>query len=284
MANDLFAHTINIRNWISVREVENLCNKYGVQCLNEFTITGIKIAGINQLNFKRNLTYPNGKKVDRYDMEIQINLGRLLKKSTVAMVAVNNKSVTAMIQKLNKILSSDFGLNMKHTDSSKWNISRFDCGIDLRLCTDNPTVLREYIRLLHDSFDVENSRNISFSNYKTNKNWDDIRHESITLSTQGESTNEQRYKYNIYYKLQQLMAYAHDKGIILTNNEIKEIKDVIRIEKQIYQVDKVFKRSSKLASLLDENLTEKLMAGIVKEMQIMFGYGNYLSDKEALSV
>ena len=284
MQNDLYAHTINIHNWISVYEAQNLCQKYNIKLLDDVSITKIKIASINQVNLKRNKAYTKDKYgmlkvIDRYDMEIQINIGRLLKVSNVAMTLINNKSVTKMIHKLNDILKNTFGLNAKHSDASKWYISRIDCGIDLKLCTDNPTVLREYIKLLHDSFDVKNHRNIVYSNYKTNKTRDAIKYESITLTTQGESTNEQRYKYNIYYKFQQLL----DKGVTLTNEEIKEISNVIRIEKQIYQVDKVFRRSGKLSSLLDEDFTESLMDSVRQDMLLLFGKGNYYSDLHALT-
>jgi len=283
MENDLYAHTLDIRNWISVKEAQELCQRYNVKLANETVITNVKIAGINQIYLKRNKAYANGKKIDRYGIDIQLNVGRLLKKSKVAMTVINNKSVTQMIKTLNNIFSKDFGFNFKHSDSSKWTISRLDCGVDLKLCTDNPTILREYIRLLHDSFDVNNSKNIKYSDYKTGKSWDEIKYESITLTTSGEATNDQLYKYNIYYKLQQLLAYAKDKGITLSQDEIDEVANVIRIEKQINQVGKVFGKSSSLASLLDESLTEKLMKNIVKDMLLLFGKGDYLSDTEALS-
>lgn len=283
MENDLYAHTLDIRNWISVKEAQELCQRYKIKFDDEIVITGVKIAGVNQIYLKHNKVYKDGKKIDRYGIEIQLNVGRLLKKSKVAMTVINNKSVTQMIKTLNNIFSKDFGFNFKHSDSSKWTISRLDCGVDLKLCTDNPTILREYIRLLHDSFDVKNSKNIKYSDYKTDKSWDEIKYESITLTTSGEATNDQLYKYNIYYKLQQLLAYAKDKGITLSQDEIDEVANVIRIEKQINQVGKVFGKSSSLASLLDESLTEKLMKNIVKEMLLLFGKGDYLSDTEALS-
>lgn len=283
MKNDLYAHTIDIRSWISVKEAQELCQRLNVPFSKETVIKSVKIDGINQIKLKHNKAYIENKMIDRYGIEVQVNVGKLLKKSKVAMTVINNKTVTQMIKILNMVFAKEFGLNSKHSDAGSWNISRIDCGIDLKLCTDNPTILREYIRLLHDSFDVQNSKNITYSNYKTCKNWDDIRHESITLTSQGEATNEQRYKYNIYYKRQQLLAYAKENGIILSQEEIQEVSNVIRIEKQIFQVGKVFRRSSKLSSLLDEDLTENVMDNIVKEMRLMFGKGDYLSDTDALS-
>ena len=213
MKNDLYAHTIDIRSWISVKEAQELCQRLNVPFSKETVIKSVKIDGINQIKLKHNKAYIENKMIDRYGIEVQVNVGKLLKKSKVAMTVINNKTVTQMIKILNMVFAKEFGLNSKHSDAGSWNISRIDCGIDLKLCTDNSVILREYIRLLHDSFDVQNSKNITYSNYKTCKNWDDIRHESITLTSQGEATNEQRYKYNIYYKRQQLLAYAKENGI-----------------------------------------------------------------------
>lgn len=279
MANDLYAHTMDIRQWISPKEAQELCHQYKVPYQNEIMITGIKIPGINQIYLKHNKAFLDGKFVDRFDMEIQINIGRLLRKSMVSMVVLNNKSVSDIIRRLNSILKNDFRLNMKHCDAGKCHISRLDCGIDLKLGTDNPIVLREYIKLLHDSFDVTNPRKVVYSNYKTQKSFDDIKYESITLSAPGEVTGEQRYKYNIYYKLLQLTSVGTP-----TTEEIKEIANVIRIEKQIYDFGKVTRKSNKLSSLLDEEITENLMDGVRNDMVVLFGMGDYLSESDALSI
>ncbi len=119
MRNDLYAHTIDIHSWISVKEARELCQRYNVKLTNETVITGVKIAGINQIYLKHNKAYIDGKAIDRYGIEIQLNVGRLLKKSKVGMTVINNKSVTRMIEILNSILSKEFGFNFKHSDASK---------------------------------------------------------------------------------------------------------------------------------------------------------------------
>lgn len=273
MANDLYAHTMTIHNGVSVRNVQYICQKYNIPFKNEFRITEVKIAGIKNLTFKRE-KYPGG---DRFDMKIQINIGRLIKKSNYSMTVINNKTVNRIIQSLNDIFTYDFKLNRKKCNSGEWHICRFDCGIDLRLCTDNPLVLREYIKLLHESFDENNARKVLRSNYKCNKPWEKIRYESITLSSSGEDTGSQIYKYNIYFKLQQL----ENDGVKITDSLVKEIGNVIRIEKQIYKLSKVTKASNKLKSLLDEDITEKIMNGIVGDMRCFFGTDDYQLEEDA---
>ncbi|MGD9581992.1 MAG: hypothetical protein AB7V50_11515, partial [Vampirovibrionia bacterium] len=284
MANDLYVHTIDIRNWISPNEAQRICELFNAPYEDTVVITNTKITGINQLTMKRNKFKTKDKLVDRFNLEIRINLGRLLKISSVGMILLNHKTVNALIEKLNKILLTKFALNTGKIDSEKWHIKRLDCGFDLELYTDDPNILREYIKVLHDSFDHMNYRNISYSKYKTNKNSSDIRYESITLTTSGEGSNAQRYKYNIYYKLQQLLDYASDQGISLTEKEKSEIEKVIRIEKQIYDFGKVTKNRNQLSTLLDENVTEKLMDGIVNDLKILFGQGDYLTDLDALGI
>ncbi len=91
------------------------------------------------------------------------------------------------------------------------------------------------------------------------------------------------YKYNIYYKLLQLVKYAQKHAITLSQEEIDEIKNVIRIEKQIDDVAKVFNCSNKLGTLLDEDATEKVMSSIIKEIKLFFGIGDYLTYEEGIA-
>ena len=93
MANDLYAHTMTIHNGVSVRNVQYICQKYNIPFKNEFSITEVKIAGIKNLTFKRE-KYPGG---DRFEMKIQINIGRLIKKSNYSMTVINNKTVNRII-------------------------------------------------------------------------------------------------------------------------------------------------------------------------------------------
>ena len=85
------------------------------------------------------------------------------------------------------------------------------------------------------------------------------------------------------YKLLQLVKYAQKHGYTLTQEEIDEVIDVIRIEKQIDDVSKVFGCSNKLGTLLNEDVTEKVMNSIIKEVKLFFGIGDYLTYEEGIA-
>ena len=282
MAIDLSEHTMIIHNRISASEAHHLCDLYGESLSKNVEISGavIKIAGINQINISGNKIPESG--IWIYDVKIKVNVGRLIKQTKVAMLVLNKRNVNAIIKRLDEIFTNTFAFKQKHCNSAEWYMERIDCGIDLKLGTDDETVLKAIIKALHDSFDSSNYRGVQYSKYK---GWDapEVQYESITLETEGYQNGNPLYKYNIYYKLLQLMKYAEEHGYTLSQEEIDEIKDVIRIEKQIDDVSKVFGCSSKLGTLLNEDVTEKVMNSIIKEMKLFFGTGDYLTYEEGLA-
>lgn len=282
MAIDLSEHTMVIHNKISPLEAHYLCSLYGKSLSKNVELSGadINIAGINQINIKGTKIPESGNWI--YDVKIKVNVGRLIKQTKVAMLVLNKRNVNAIIKRLDAIFTNTFAFKQKHCNSAEWYIERIDCGIDLKLGTDDETVLKAIIKALHDSFDSSNYRGVQYSKYK---GWDapEVQYESITLETEGYQNGNPLYKYNIYYKLLQLMKYAEEHGYTLSQEEIDEIKDVIRIEKQIDDVSKVFGCSSKLGTLLNEDVTEKVMNSIIKEMKLFFGTGDYLTYEEGLA-
>lgn len=282
MAIDLSEHTMIIHNKISKAEARYLCTLYGKSLSKNVEITGteIKIAGINQINIVGTKIPASGNWT--YDVKIQVNVGRLVKQTKVAMLVLNKRNVTAIIKCLNEIFTKTYVFKPKHCDSAEWYIERIDCGIDLKLGTEDEAVLKATIKGLHDSFDSNNYRGVQYSKYK---GWDasEVQNESVTLETAGYQNGNPLYKYNIYYKLLQLVKYAKKHGYILSQEEIDEIKNVIRIEKQIEDVSKVFGCSNKLGTLLDEDVTEKVMNSIIAEIKLFFGTGDYLTYEEGIA-
>ena len=275
MAIDLSEHTMVIHKKVSLSEASYLCSMYGKSLSKSVELSGadIKIAGINQINIL-GIKIPNsGNWI--YDVKIQVNVGRLIKQTKVAMLVLNKSNVNAIIKRLNEIFTKTFAFKQKHCDSAEWYMERIDCGIDLKLGTDDEEVLKAYIKALHDSFDSNNYRGVRYSQYK---GWDapEVQYESVTLETAGCKNGNSLYKYNIYCKLLQLTKYAKEHGLTLSQAEIDEIRNVIRIEKQIIDVAKVFGCSNKLGSLLDEDVTEKVMNNIIREIKLFFGVGDYM--------
>ena len=282
MAIDLSGHTMVIHNKISPSEARYLCSLYGKSLSKNVELSGtdIKIAGINQINIVGTKIPTSGNWT--YDVKIQVNLGRLIKQTNVAMLVLNKRNVTAIIKRLNEIFTKTFAFKPKNCDSAEWFMERIDCGIDLKLGTDDEEVLKAVIKALHSSFDSNNSRGVQYSKYK-GWNAPEVQYESVTLETAGYEKGNPLYRYNIYYKLLQLVKYAQKHGLTLTQEEIDEIRNVIRNEKQIDDVSKVFGCSNKLGTLLDEDVTEKVMNSIIKEMKLFFGTGDYLTYEEGLA-
>uniref|UniRef100_UPI003FF02292 hypothetical protein n=1 Tax=Lachnospira sp. TaxID=2049031 RepID=UPI003FF02292 len=282
MAIDLSEHTMVIHKKVSLSEARYLCSLYGKSLSKSVELSGadIKIAGINQINIL-GIKIPNsGNWI--YDVKIQVNVGRLIKQTKVAMLVLNKSNVNAIIKRLNEIFTKTFAFKQKHCDSAEWYMERIDCGIDLKLGTDDEEVLKAYIKALHDSFDSNNYRGVRYSQYK---GWDapEVQYESVTLETAGCKNGNSLYKYNIYCKLLQLTKYAKEHGLTLSQAEIDEIRNVIRIEKQIIDVAKVFGCSNKLGSLLDEDVTEKVMNNIIREIKLFFGVGDYMPYEEGIA-
>lgn len=281
IAIDLSEHTMIIHNRISISEAQYLCKLYGKSLSKNVEIAGtdIKIAGINQINIKGNKIPESG--IWTYDVKIMVNVGRLIKQTKAAMLVLNKQNVKAILKRLDEIFTRIFMFNLKHRDSSEWYIERLDCGIDLKLCTDEEDVLKAYIKALHNTFDSNNSRGVRYTQYK-GYDAPEVQYESLTLETAGYQNGNRLYKYNIYYKLLQLKKHAAKNGLTLSPDEIDEIKNVIRIEKQIDDVSKVFGCSNKLGSLQNEDVTEKVMNNIIKEIKLFFGTGDYLTYDEGI--
>lgn len=282
MTMDLSVHTMVIHNKISSSEARHLCSLYDKSLSKNVELSGtdIKIAGINQINMKGSQIPDSG--VWTYDIWIQVNVGRLIKQAKVAMLVLNKRNANAIIKRLTNIFTKTFCFKEKHCDSAEWHISRFDCGLDLKLGTDDDSVLKAFIKALHTSFDSGNVRGVQYSEYK---GYDEpqVQYESVTLETAGYKKGNPLYRYNIYYKLLQLLQKSQELGFTLSQDEINEAKEVIRIEKQIDDVSKIFGCSSKLSTLLNEDVTEKVMNSIIKEMKLFFGTGDYLTYEQGVA-
>lgn len=282
MAIDLSEHTMIIRNRISSSEARHLCSLYGKSLSKHVELTGaeIKIAGINEITMAGSKIPDTGNWT--YEIKIKVNVGRLIKQTKVAMLVLNKRNANAIIKRLTEIFTKTFGFNQKHCDSAEWHMERIDCGIDLKLGTDDGAVLKAFIKALHTSFNSSNYRGVRYSEY-IGYDAPEVQYESVTLETAGYENGNKLYKYNIYYKLLQLMQKAKEHGYILSQEEIDEAKGIIRIEKQIDDVSKIFNCSNKLGTLLDEEVTEKVMDSIIREMKLFFGTGDYLTYEQGIA-
>lgn len=270
----LQCHTLELSHTVKQDEVYELCKIYNVPYSSDIHIQSPNIAGINAIEIKRKPVMKAGVRVRfTHDMTIRVNVSRLLNRSNVSMATLKKADAKAMIDRLDSILSKKFHLSVQNSNSADWMLGRLDCGIDLHIGIDEPEVLRTYMRLLHKGF----SKSCKFE-YTPYKGYDrpEVKSESITL-------NNAFATYNIYYKVGEWLK-KHPAAL---QTEIDEIKDVIRIEKQLKgsrALKQLTTDKKRLSVLLDENCTFALMDKIIVEIKELFGSGDHVTYEEAMRI
>ena len=270
----LQCHTMELSHTVKQNEVDELCRIYNVPYSSDIHITKPNIAGINAIEIKRNPVMKGGVRVRfTHNMMIRVNVSRLLNRSNVSMATLKKADAKAVIDRLDSILSKKFHLSVQNSNSADWMLGRLDCGIDLHIGIDELEVLRTYMRLLHKGF----SKSCKFE-YTPYKGYDrpEVKSESITL-------NNASATYNIYYKVGEWLK----KYPAALQTEIDEIKDVIRIEKQLKgsrALKQLTTDKKRLSVLLNEDSTFALMGKIVAEVKELFGSGDHVTYDEAMRI
>lgn len=272
----LQCHTLELSHTVKQDEVYELCRIYNVPYSSDIHIQSPNIAGINAIEIKRKPVMKAGVRVRfTHDMTIRVNVGRLLNRSNVSMANLKRSDAKAVIDRFDSILSKKLHLSVQNSNSAEWMLGRLDCGIDLHIGIDEPEVLRAYMRLLHKGF-TENCK----CEYTPYRGFDrpEIKSESITLNNMSAT-----FSYNIYYKVGEWLK-KHPAAL---QTEIDEIKDVIRIEKQLKgsrALKQLTTDKKRLSVLLDENNTFALMGKIIAEVKELFGSGDHVVYDEAIRI
>lgn len=272
----LQCHTLEISHTVKQDEVYGLCGIYNVPYSSDIHIQSPNIAGINAISITRKPVMRDGVLV-RYthDMKVRVNVGRLLNRSKVSMADLRKADVKAMIDRIDRILSQKLHLSIQNSNSAEWVLGRLDCGIDLHMGTDEPEVLKTYMRLMHKGFTMNCK-----CEYTPYKGYDrlEVQSESVTLDNMAKT-----FTYNIYYKLLEWLK----KNPFAPQTEADEIKNVIRIKKQL-KGSKALKQltpdKKRLFVLLDEDCTFALMGKIVAEVKELFGLGDHVTYDEAMHI
>jgi len=272
----LQCHTLEISHIIKQDEADMLCRIYNLQYSAHIQILKPNIRGINTILINRNPIIKDGV-CTRYIhvMTIQINFGRLLNKSNVAMVDLRKSNVQSMIHILDRIFSQKLHLSAQNSYSEKWKLNRLDCGIDLHMGMYNPEVLKFYIRLLHKGF--TKNFHCDYVPYK-GYNKPEVKSESITIANAAKT-----YVYNVYLKILEWIKVKNS----IPQYEIDEIKDVIRIEKQLKNskaLNELTASPKQLSVLLDENSTFNFMDKIIVAMGKLFGTGIHVTYEKGLQI
>lgn len=272
----LQCHTLEVSHTIKQDEAYALCRIFNVPYGSGIHIPKPNIAGINAISISRKPVMRDGVLL-RYThtMTVRVNVGRLLKRSNVAMADLKRADAKALIERLDRILSHKLHLSVQNSNSADWMLGRLDCGIDVHMGTDEPKVLRAYMRLLHKGFTA--NCKCGYTPYKGHDKAE-VKSESVTLDNLAKT-----FSYNIYYKLLEWLK----KNPSAPQTEVGEIQDVIRIEKQLKGskgLKQLTSDKKRLSVLLDENGTFALMGKIIAEVKELFGTGFHVTYDEGIRI
>lgn len=272
----LQCHTLEISHTVKQDEVYELCRIYNVPYSRGIWIRTPNITGINAISIITNPVMRDGVRVrNTHTMTLRINVGRLLNRSKVSMTNLKKADAKAVIDRLDRILKRKLHLSIQNSNSAEWMLGRLDCGIDLHMGIDEADVLRAYMRLLHKGFTMNCK-----CEYTTYRGCDkpEIKSESITINNVSKT-----FSYNIYYKFLEWLK-KHPSAL---QTELDEIKDVIRIEKQLKgsrALKQLTSDKKRLSVLLDESSTFTLMGKIIAEIKELFGSGDHVIYDEAIRI
>ena len=273
MAVDLSIHTMILHHQIGFNEMNMICQKYNIPTSLDINVSyeKIMIAGVDNISIKTN-RFPKGNRFNcKYEMSVRINAGRLIGDSQHLMLQWSKKNAEKVKARLQEVLNNDFFIRGQNGDLDEWYVKRIDCGMDIRVPEDACLPVGEYIDYLHEVYrSTRNPKYVYhiFNGYDT----DEKRHESIYL----DCTNG-THRYNIYVKQRELENATVLNSRLLTESELNEVDRVIRIEKQVEDFRVIHAGKKQFKYLLDENVTEKSMEKIQKELTEIFA-----DDKDAL--
>ena len=279
MANKAAVHTLNITHTISKMEMCRICRRYACSdnWYEKMEIADTRINGIKKLIISKNPKYKvladGSRSFDdfTYTLNIEVNVGKLLSISRVAMTEINSKNMFRMMMRLQEILGLQLQLDQKNCNLETWTLVRVDVGFDLKIPYQDLREMQIYMRLMHYSINLENNRKCQLWN-ETDR--EDILDNSLTFFNK-------LYRYNIYIKFAQFI-----KGQKPIQEEYMYMDGTIRFEKQLTskKIGMLMGSPQKLKLLLDETVSEKVFRDVKTDLEVFFGSGKYVTYEEGIRV
>ncbi len=286
LCTDVQGHTLELHSVITRLEAEHICRKYNVQfsSLADIRIEEPMLKGINRVAIspKPRFSKAGEELLPAFDMSVVVNIRRAIGLSGMGMAVLSKENVQRMIKGTDKELAK-LGLLVSHGESGNWYIKRLDAGFDVRLGTDDPKVMGEYMRMLHYSFNPD-IKGYGYSRYRGHDS-PDVMQESVTIQNKSG-------RYNIYRKLVQLEKLYPGR---VSDEVLLEMADVLRIEKQLGVIESNPSINAKglesaigtprtAGRLLDSAVTEKLARSVIQDMKQLFGTGDYVTFQEGIQI
>ena len=252
-------HTAEFKRWISETEANSIKGFFGLTPNDELMDeTSFYQDGITKLWIKE---IPNKQRM-RYYLYMKINFSRVLKLSDHRIMPYTTANVKKAFKSISGVLKI-LHLSERNNRFSEWTAERFDAAFDIY--TDHPAIL---MQLLNSSVDLDNKKNCKRIEIP-GKTQEQLKSESMRFGNT-------LFVYNVYVKLAEVFAKAKRNNRTVTLEELKEVRHILRVERQNHPEGIKKLLPNKVAGdLADAKVREGILKTMIDEMGIFFGKDDY---------
>ena len=258
-------HTGTCKHVITLKESNSLKQFFGVDINRpmedetHFYDKGITKLWIQQTPTKRGL---------KCYLFMQINFTRVLGIGTHKIMPYSIANVKKAVKAVNKVLKL-LPLLDKNNKFQDWTVERIDTAFDIR--EQNTPLL---MQLLNDSLDLSKRIKQCERLPIPNKTPEQLKSESMRFGNDS-------YVYNGYVKLAEVLEKAEKNGRTVSQEEIEEVQDILRIERQNHKsAVKELLPHKKVNDLTNANVHDDILKTMISEMETFFGKGDFYSWKQ----
>lgn len=257
-------HTATAKHLITQKESNAVKKFFGVDIdkpledETHFYEKGISKIWIQQTPTKRGM---------KYYLFMQVNFARVLGIGTHKIMPYSVANMKKAVKAVNKILKI-LPLLDKNNKFQEWTEERVDPAFDIY--EQNTPLL---MQLLNGSLDLSNTRKKCKRLFIPNKTSEQLKSESMRFGNDS-------YVYNAYVKLTEVLQKAENNGRTVTQEEIEEVRHILRIERQNHKnAVKELLPHRKVSDLATVKVREDILRVMIDEMQTFFGKGDFYSWK-----
>lgn len=257
-------HTATAKHLITQKESNAVKKFFGVDIdkpledETHFYEKGITKLWIQQIPTKRGT---------KYYLYMQINFTRTLGIGTHKIMPYSTANMKKAIKAVNRILKL-LPLLDKNNKFQDWTAERIDTAFDIY---EQYTLL--LMQLLNALLDLSNTRKRCERLPIPDKTPEQLKSESMRFGNDS-------YVYNIYAKLTEVLQKAEKNGRTVTQEEIEEVRHILRIERQNHKnAVKELLPHRKINDLADDKVRTDILRIMVDEVALFFGKGDFYSWK-----
>lgn len=257
-------HTATAKHLITQKESNAVKKFFGVDIdkpledETHFYEKGITKLWIQQTPTKRGM---------KYYLFMQVNFARVLGIGTHKIMPYSIANMKKAIKAVNRILKL-LPLLDKNNKFQDWTAERPDTTFDI--CEQHTPHL---MQLLNGSLDLSNTRKRCERLPIPDKTPEQLKSESMRFGNDS-------YVYNIYAKLAEVLQKAEKNGRTVTQEEIEEVRHILRIERQNHKsAVKELLPHRKISDLADDKVRTDILRIMVDEVALFFGKGDFYSWK-----